>query len=247
MWIEDGSLLVRLAFGADEIAAAQRVRYQVFNVELSEGLEQAEETGLDVDEFDEQCDHLVLIDRSIDEIVGTYRLQTAEQAAAGRGFYCDQEFVLHDLGPSVLDAGIELGRACVLPDYRKGPGLLALWRGLVGHATALEKRYLFGCSSLTGIDDEVASLADAWVDQHRFRHATLSARTREAFRHSARPMTAEALEAFRPPRLFATYLRYMTRVCSAPALDREFGTTDFLVICDLENFEPRMRRLLMES
>ncbi|MEO0652378.1 MAG: GNAT family N-acetyltransferase, partial [Planctomycetota bacterium] len=108
-WIEDAHLLVRLARDADEVRAAQRVRHQVFVKELQNA---STSEGVDEDRFDDHCDHLLLIDRISEEIVGTYRLQTARRARAGIGFYCDQEFVLDDFPAEVVEQSIELGRAC---------------------------------------------------------------------------------------------------------------------------------------
>ncbi len=45
---------------ADEIRAAQVLRFQVFNLELNEGLAQSYATGLDADPFDAVCDHLLV-------------------------------------------------------------------------------------------------------------------------------------------------------------------------------------------
>src|SRR5262249_18730674 len=82
----------RLAASADEVRAAQALRFQVFNLELNEGLEQSFATGLDVDRFDDVCDHLLVEHLPTRQIVGTYRLQTGRNAAEKLGYYCAQEF-----------------------------------------------------------------------------------------------------------------------------------------------------------
>ena len=72
----------RLARNGDEVRAAQSLRFQVFNLELNEGLEQSYTTGLDEDPFDAVCDHLIVEHLPSAHIVGTYRLQTGRNAAA---------------------------------------------------------------------------------------------------------------------------------------------------------------------
>src|SRR5271155_322799 len=102
----------RLARQMSEVRAAQTLRFQVFNLELNEGLEQSYATGLDEDPFDAVCDHLVVEHLPSATIVGTYRLQTGQNAAAHLGYYCAQEFafaVFEHLRAEM----IELGRACV--------------------------------------------------------------------------------------------------------------------------------------
>ena len=44
------------------------------------------------------------------------------------------------------------------------------------------------------------------------------------------------------PTLFATYLRYGAKVCGPPAIDRWFGTIDFLTLLDVASVEPRVFR-----
>src|SRR5258706_16187649 len=82
----------RIARNSREIRAAQALRFQVFNLELNEGLEQSYATGLDEDPFDAVCDHLIVEHLPSRNIVGTYRLQTGRNAAAHRGYSCAQEF-----------------------------------------------------------------------------------------------------------------------------------------------------------
>ena len=87
-----GSHAARLAQNPDEVRAAQSLRFEVFNLELNEGLEQSYATGLDADPFDAVCDHLIVEHLPSQHIVGTYRLQTGANAAKNRGYYCAQEF-----------------------------------------------------------------------------------------------------------------------------------------------------------
>ena len=78
----------RLARNVAEVRSAQAMRFQVFNLELNEGLEQSYATGLDEDPFDAVCDHLVVEHLPSATIVGTYRLQTGQNAATHLG-YCN--------------------------------------------------------------------------------------------------------------------------------------------------------------
>src|SRR5436190_5158802 len=99
----------RLARNLDEVRAAQALRFQVFNLELNEGLEHSYATGLDEDSFDAVCDHLIVEHSPSANIVGTYRLQTGQSAAAYRGYYCAQEFEFQAFEPFRSEM-IEVGR-----------------------------------------------------------------------------------------------------------------------------------------
>jgi hypothetical protein len=102
----------RLARSMDDIRAAQSLRFQVFNLEPNEGLEQSYASGLDEDPFDAVCDHLIVEHLPSANIVGTYRLQTGHNAAAYLGYYCAQEFEFEVFEPLRAEM-IELGRASI--------------------------------------------------------------------------------------------------------------------------------------
>jgi putative hemolysin len=92
------------------VRRAQRLRFEVFNLELGEGLTESYATGLDVDPFDEFCDHLIVEEVATGELVGTYRLQTGQLAAANLGYYSEREFDFAPYEPFLCEM-IELGRA----------------------------------------------------------------------------------------------------------------------------------------
>jgi len=61
----------RLARDAKEVKAAQVLRFQVFNLELNEGLQESYLSGLDEDPFDVCCDHLIVEHLPSQKVVGT--------------------------------------------------------------------------------------------------------------------------------------------------------------------------------
>jgi putative hemolysin len=226
----------RLARTAAEVEAALRLRFDVFNCELGEGLAASSVTGLDRDEFDVVCDHLLVADELTGEIVGTYRLQTAETAAAGLGFSSAREFQLEALPADLLRASVELGRACIARPHRNTRVLLALWRGIAAYASRRDARLLFGCCSIAGTDPSVAAAAEARLRQARLVHPDLWAPTTPSF---ACPRVESGDTSVAIPQLFGMYMRHGARVCGGPAIDRAFGTTDFLVVLDVASLESR--------
>ncbi|HXE41382.1 MAG TPA: GNAT family N-acetyltransferase, partial [Candidatus Baltobacteraceae bacterium] len=123
----------RLAANAGEIRAAQKLRFNVFNVELHEGLEESYVSGLDEDPFDAVCDHLIVEHLPTQKIVGTYRLQTGVSAAKNLGYYSAQEFDFAIYEP-LREQIVELGRACVHRRHRNLIVLGLLWRGIADYA-----------------------------------------------------------------------------------------------------------------
>jgi len=224
-----GSYQLRLATTDADLLAAQRLRFDVFNLELNEGLDSAYLSGLDQDRFDETCDHLIVEDMRHGEVVGTYRLQTGQFAAANHGYYSEQEF---DFAPfeRIRCELVELGRACVHRDHRKLSVLNLLWRGIVRYAAARGARYLIGCSSLTSQD---AALGQAMFEQLRGEHLVeVRFRTVPLSSHTL-PEVPPLADCEKPPRLLRAYLSLGAKICGPPALDREFKTIDFLTFLDL--------------
>jgi putative hemolysin len=238
----EGSYVVRFARDAADLERVLHLRFEVFNRELGEGLAESWRTGLDRDRFDASCHHMMLVEAASGGVVGTYRLQTAEQARAGAGLYCAGEFEMEPLVP-IVERGVELGRACILQEHRNGSALFALWRGLAAYLSWAGKRYLFGCCSLTSQDPRAGLALQRWLEEHGHVHPELRVPARPSHACTVPGGPAGPGPAVELPRLFGTYLRYGARVVSEPALDREFGTIDYLVVLDARALPARLWRL----
>lgn len=222
---------IRLAASAADVEAAQALRFEVFNLELDEGLVNSYDTGLDADPFDAVCDHLLVEDTAQGSVVGTYRLQTGRTAAAsGLGYYSAREF---DFAPFEPLRGelVELGRACIHLHHRSFAVLNLLWKGIAQYAHAHGARYLIGCSSLTSQDPALGAAAYAQLQKHL---APPQRRTQPVPRFAC-TLDARSSEAVHIPRLLAAYLALGAEVCGAPAIDAEFRTIDFLTCLDLRS------------
>ena len=228
---------VSLVQSPDDLIACQRLRYEVFNLELGEGLSISDRSGLDIDPFDSFCDHLMVSDLETGKLVGTYRLQTGEVARKNLGYYGNQLFDF-SVYERVRREVLELGRACVHIDYRNIMVLHALWKGIAVYSTRHDSRYLIGCSSISSQDENVgAAMYDSLKDKFLVEP---SLRTTPQPGHECRA-AGEPVEAQRPPRLFRAYLEISGRICGPPSIDREFKTIDFLTLVDLANLPDRVR------
>src|SRR5687768_10347105 len=74
----EGRYVVRFARTEEEIDAALRLRFEVFNLELNEGLEASYINERDEDKFDQTCHHLIVLEKSGGAVIGTYRVRTLE-------------------------------------------------------------------------------------------------------------------------------------------------------------------------
>ena len=229
---------VRLARRADEVRAAQMLRYEVFNLELNEGLASSHATGRDEDCFDPVCDHLLVEHLPTRHVVGTYRLQTGRSAAANCGYYCAQEFEFEVFEP-LRGEIIELGRACVHRQHRNLMVLGILWKGIADYAKAHGGRYLLGCSSLTSQDPAVGASAYSFLSRNHLVARAFRTRPLPAYDCSLAHMATEEVAI---PKLLRAYLSLGTKICGPPALDPHFKTIDFLTMLDLVEISPAARQ-----
>lgn len=241
--LERGKCRMRFARDAGDLDSILRLRYEVFNLELGEGLDASHATGRDRDAFDETCHHLMVENAASGRLVGTYRMQTSEMAALANGFYSSGEFRLDELPEHVVGGAMEVGRACVAQDFRNSQVLFLLWKGLALYLTHNHKRYLFGCCSLTSQDPKEGLRAFRQLAAGGHLHPELSVSPRAGLECAVPPGESAGDEEVRIPILFRTYLRYGAKVCGPPAIDREFKTIDFLVVLDVEALEPEFRRM----
>lgn len=225
-----GLYRARLAQTAADITAAQALRFDVFNLELDEGLVHAYDDGLDADPFDAVCAHLIVEEKLSGVVVGTYRMQTGMQARANLGYYSEREFDF-SLFEAARHQMLELGRACIHRQHRNFAVLNLLWKGIAAHARDHGARYLVGCSSLTSQDEAVGAASFAKLQPH------LAPPPWQTMPHPgfACELHLQQQPAVRIPRLLSAYLSLGAAICGPPAIDREFRTIDFLTWIDIES------------
>lgn len=238
--IEAGSYRVRFAQSAEDLDRILALRYAIFNLELGEGLDGSHANGRDDDGLDGRFHHLMIQSRD-GTVVGTYRMQTAEMAQAGGGWYSDAEFEVGALPESVRAESVEIGRACVAREHRNGRVLSLLWRGLARYLIWNRKRVLFGCCSLTSQDESLGHSVHHHLEATGAVHPTLRVEPVASCRLGA---GSDQEPPPHVPALFRAYLDLGAKVLGPPAIDRAFKTIDWLVILDVRELDPGIHRAL---
>ncbi|MGF0537564.1 GNAT family N-acetyltransferase [Agrobacterium sp. ES01] len=245
-----GNLETRLARTDREIDAAQAVRYRVFIEEMNAKVApEAMRRKRDVDAWDEICEHLLVLDRSIDgdpedQIVGTYRLLRQDVAERNGGFYSASEFDIEPLLRRHPDQRfMELGRSCVLPNYRTKRTVELLWQGNWAYALKHGISALFGCASFHGTQPEEHALALSFLHHNlRARDEWAVEARRELFRNMDL-MPVEAISARKAmtalPPLIKGYMRLGAMVSTGAVVDHAFNTTDVMIILPITSISDR--------
>lgn len=237
--IEVGPFEVKTVTNVEELKEALSLRYEVFHREM---LGKKSPFGFDVDEFDFNCDHLIIKEKRSNQIVGTYRLNCS---LFTQNFYSGKEFLISHLfeQPGVK---LELGRACIHKDYRRGVLISLLWRGIAEYMAASEARILFGCATVKTDDPRDAALLTRYFEEEG--RILPDYRTRPTipftmpmlnyFMNEVRSPLTEAQRAHAEellPPLCRAYIKIGASIGGEPAWDQEFQCIDFLTILRRED------------
>ncbi|AHI00825.1 GNAT family N-acetyltransferase [Kutzneria viridogrisea] len=220
-----------------EVRAAQQLRYQVFAEEMGATLH-SPVPGLDVDEFDELCDHLVVREDNSGQIVGTYRMLPPENAS--RGLYSQTEFDLSALEP-LRGSLVETGRSCVHPDHRSGGVVSLVWAGIARYMLLSGHKWLAGCASVP-LADGGQYAAGVW--------SLVSAKHMAPPEYRVSPLNPWDVDSVAPqraviPPLLRGYLRLGAWVCGRPAHDPDFGVADLFVLLSLDRVDQRYLKFFL--
>lgn len=231
-------LSVTLASNIDEVREAQSLRYRMFVQTLGlNSLVNAD--GLDADEFDPYCDHLLVRDNQTLEVVGTYRLLSPSKARQMGRMYSENEFDISRLA-NLRGRMVEAGRACIHPDYRGGSVLMLLWQGLGEYMRRENAEYLAGCASISLADggQNAAAVYRTLVEHHM---SPLDYRVKPHLPFPFEQLQGVSQEASIPP-LIKGYMRSGTWICGEPAWDPDFDSADLFLLLPLANLESRYAR-----
>ena len=233
-----GKVSVSWARHQDEVRAAQRLRYQVFAVEMGATLPITVPRH-DIDLFDDYCEHLLVRDEASGEVIGTYRVLTPTQAKRAGGTYSDTEFDLTRLR-SLRDRMVELGRSCVHVDHRSGGVILALWGALAEFMARNQLDTMIGCASIpmqTGGTNSGQAAASIWRQVKQTHLAPIE--------YHVTPRLALPVDKLddslniEPPALIRGYLRLGAKVLGAPAWDPDFNSADLPMMMRIADLPPR--------
>jgi L-ornithine Nalpha-acyltransferase len=243
-----GNLEVRLARDTSEITAAQEIRFRVFYEELGARRSAIHAIAQrDADRFDALCDHVLVIDTALpgpERIVGTYRLLRQEIASAAGGFYSNDEFELEQLvarhpGRRFL----ELGRSCVLREYRTKRAIEVLWQGIWAYVNHFGIDVMTGCASFHGTVPAAHSEALSYLAHYCRADPRWDVRAVPGRYYPMDLMPAEAINiksalAGLPP-LIKGYLRLGAKIGDGCVIDHDFGTTDVFIVLPVAEISAR--------
>lgn len=250
-----GVFKIRLATSAEEIRIAQKLRYLVFHRESGAKLSIENHLAeIESDSFDTICDHLLVIregsqnhtELSVEDgsVIGTYRLLRQSVATQHQGFYSQIEFdIIPLLEQNPTLKFLELGRSCILKDYRGSTVVELLWQGIWNYVRQNQIDVMIGCASFEGVDAKVHRSALQFILQNNRPpdkwtvHAHINRRL-ELCSNDALPIDQKTIATNLPP-LIKGYMRLGCYFGRDAVIDDIFNTIDVLVILPITQINPR--------
>lgn len=232
-----GNLEVFVTRNAKDIKAAQALRYQVFFDEMGARADaRTMAAKLDVDEFDEICDHLLVVEHNEYngyKVVGTYRLLRRENMKKIGHFYTDGEF---DISPIKQYRGhiLEVGRSCVHADFRNRAVMQLLWRGIGAYVSKFNIGLMFGCASFNGVDPKEHATALSYLHHYHLAPKEICPTALNDRYVEMNLMEKEAVDVKETfsnlPPLIKGYLRLSGYIGAGAVIDYEYNTTDVSIV-----------------
>lgn len=221
----------------ETVREAQRLRYWLLAAE-SDLSRTGSATALDIDGFDAHCEHVVVRDLERQAIVGTYRILPPDHARRIGAYHAERCFDL-DLLALLRDRMVEVGRACVHPDYPPGAVLGVMWGSLCRYLIEHGHDYVFATASVPVADGghRAASLYRSIAERHESPE-DLRVRPRERL-----PLEnlREALPVA-PSTLLHAYLELGAWVCGEPGFEPESLSAALPLLLPLARMRGRAAR-----
>ncbi|HUL11931.1 MAG TPA: GNAT family N-acyltransferase [Methylococcaceae bacterium] len=237
IWVRPRRYVVEVAREKSSVRASQALRHRVFAGEMGARLHSLVE-GLDYDEIDDFCDHLLVRETETGRIVACTRLLTDAQASKLGRFYSEGEFELGGV-LSLPGRFLEIGRTCVDPSHRGSVVLATLWNGLAEYVYQGGFNYLMGCASITpGPHGFAVDAIYRQIEPHQFGPAELAVKPKNPVPAWKRCLQDES----GIPPLLQAYLRLGCQVLGEPCWDEDFNVMDVFILLDLRRLQTRYEK-----
>lgn len=233
--LQSGDLIARTAITAEDILAAQRCRFEVFYKEKgahpSPDILKMER---DFDDCDPYATHLIVEHQG--KIVATARLILSQNLPKGKSYYTEEFF---DCDPilSHYDRIMEIGRACVLHDYRRGKALSLIWKYAMSVIDQTKTQLCFGCASFPGNDPKLHEHTLSYLHSLNLAPKELRPKIKTEHRVSMKQIEKDQInirQALRGiPTLMRGYLKLGGLISDEAVIDYQFNTIFTCIFVDI--------------
>jgi putative hemolysin len=236
--IRIGDIYLILTKDPKAVLEAQKLRHQVFFQEYL-GKTEFDYDAVDADEFDEHCDHLLVVDEKGNNgkplVAGTYRFLRRDANKPVTKFYSETEYDISRL-KNVPNPIMELGRSCTHKNYRDGGVIQLLWKGIGAYVHNFNIAYMFGCASFPGTDPMEHQLGLSYLYHYHLAPEDVRTFALPHVKGEFKLLDKDAFDkkagfASLPP-LIKGYIRVGATIGDGCVIDNLCKTTDVSIIVD---------------
>ena len=239
--MKKGRYVARLAQSDSDIRAAQALRHLAFHGSKGGG------DGLDADEYDVICSHILVEERKSGALVSCFRMLPLAAGNEVSRSYSAQFYELSALA-DFEGSMVEMGRFCIHPDWTDPDILRVAWAAMTGYVDDNNVEMLFGCSSFKGTDadpylDSFAVLRDRHLAPKRW---VPRIKAPKVFQYAARLRRKPDLKRaqMKMPPLLLTYLMMGGWVSDHAVVDHDMNTMHVFTGLEINAIPPARKRLL---
>lgn len=245
MTLIGGRLQARLAESEADVRACQRLRFHTFYE--SRGVA-GDGTGLDTDEFDGHCRHMMVEDSRTGDLVCCFRMMPLNNGSEISRCYSAKYYNLAALAdyPGKM---VEMGRFCVHLEWKDPAIIRVAWTAMTKFVDDEGVELLFGCSSFYGVDADQYMDAFALLKERHLAPSRWLPRVKapNVFRFASRlglkrPNMKLALGKMPP--LLRTYLVMGGWVSDHAVIDKELNTLHVFTGVEISRVPKSRARLL---
>lgn len=246
-----GRYVARLAEGPQDVEAAQRLRFRAFIEGRGAAVEGPRAQGLDADDLDSLCDHMLIEERRSGRLICCFRMMPlASGAEIGRSYSARY----YDLEPlaEYPQRMVEMGRFCIDPEVKDPDVIRVAWSAMMRYVDETGVGMMFGCSSFQGVDAEGYMDAFALLKEKHLAPKRWLPRVKapRVFRYAAklklrRPDMGLAVK--RMPPLLRTYLMMGGWVSDHAVIDNDLNTLHVFTGVELSRVPQNRLRLLRQA
>lgn len=235
-----GRYRAKIATSRAEITEAQKLRFECFA--------SAEKFGLDRDQFDDVCHHVLVKNTDSDALVCCFRLLHYQSGADISSSYAAQFYDLSRL-IHYADPMIEIGRFCIKKGVTDPNILRVAWGVITRFVDENRIGMLFGCSSFRGTDPNKYYSVFSFLRESYLAPASWAPEAKAARIYSfeksrlAHPDTFRIAMKAMPP-LLRTYLLMGGRVSDHAVIDEDLDTLHVFTGLKINAIPARRKELL---
>ena len=235
--LKKGRYVARLAQTDADIRAAQALRHLAFHGE----------NGLDADEYDVICSHILVEERKTGALVCCFRMLPLAAGNEISRSYSAQFYELSAL-QEFEGSMVEMGRFCIDPEWNDPDILRVAWAAMTAYVDDNDVEMLFGCSSFKGTDadpylDSFAVLRDKHLAPKRWVPRIKAPKVFQFASRLRRKPDMKKAQLFMPP-LLRTYLMMGGWVSDHAVVDHDMNTMHVFTGLEIKSIPPARKRLL---